>query len=38
MTPLENLEKLPIQKRISDQPISLQKGIQDFLKNLGQNL
>ncbi|SDF26637.1 hypothetical protein [Cellulophaga baltica] len=38
MTPIENLEKLPIQKRISDQPISLQKGIQNFLSNLGKNI
>lgn len=38
MTPLETLEKLPVQKRISDHPISLQKGIQDFLRNLGKEL
>lgn len=38
MTPLENLEKLPIQKRISDQPISLQEGIQNFLNNLGKKI
>jgi len=38
MTPLENLDKLPSQKRICDQPISLQKGISDFLSNLGKNL
>jgi hypothetical protein len=37
MTPLKNLDKLPVQKRISDYPISIQKGIQDFLKNLGEN-
>jgi translation initiation factor 2 beta subunit (eIF-2beta)/eIF-5 len=37
MIPIENFEKLPLQKRMSDHPISLQKGIQDFLKNLGKN-
>jgi hypothetical protein len=37
MTPLKNLDKFPVQKRISDYPISIQKGIQDFLKNLGKN-
>jgi hypothetical protein len=35
MTPIENLEKLPIQKRISSQPISLREGITDYLNNLG---
>lgn len=34
MTPLHNLEKLPVQKRIHEKPISLQKGITDFLNNL----
>lgn len=38
MTPLENLEKLPIQKRINSQPISLQEGITDFLNRLGKNI
>lgn len=38
MTPIENLDKLPEQKRIGDQPISLQKGIKDFLNNLGKDL
>jgi hypothetical protein len=38
MTPIENLEKLPSQKRISNQPITLQKGITDFLSNLGRDL
>lgn len=38
LTPLENLEKLPIQRRISETPISLQKGITDFLNNLGSSL
>jgi hypothetical protein len=38
MVPLKNLDKLPIQKRISDHPISLQKGIEEFLRNLGKNL
>ena len=38
MIPIDQLEKTPIQKRISDQPISLQKGIQDFLRNLGKKL
>jgi hypothetical protein len=38
MIPIENFEKLPSQKRISSQPISLQKGITDFLNNLGKDL
>ena len=38
MIPIENFEKLPSQKRISNQPISLQKGITDFLNNLGKDL
>lgn len=38
MTPIENLDKLPRQKRICDQPITLQKGISDFLNNLGKDL
>lgn len=37
MTPLKNLDKFPIQKKISDHPISLQKGIEEFLKKLGEN-
>ena len=38
MTPIENLEKLPSQKRIREKPISLQKGITDFLNNLGKKI
>jgi len=38
LTPLENMDKLPSQKRISNLPISMQKGVTDFLKNMGQNL
>ena len=38
MIPIENLEKLPQQKRISQHPISIQKGITDFLNNMGKNL
>lgn len=38
MIPLDNLEKTPTQKRISSLPISLQKGVADFLNNLGRNI
>lgn len=38
LTPIENMDKLPTQKRISKHPISLQKGITDFLNNMGKNL
>ncbi|SHG41294.1 hypothetical protein SAMN05444396_11180 [Flavobacterium segetis] len=37
MTPLENLEKTPITKRINSHPISLQEGIADFLNRLGKD-
>ena len=37
MVPLENLENIAQTKRISKQPISLQQGIKDFLKDLGKN-
>ena len=38
LTPIENLNKLPVQNRISNLPISLQKGINDFLNNMGKTL
>lgn len=38
MTPIKNLEKLPIQKRICSHPISLQEGITDFLNCLGKDI
>ena len=37
MIPIENLEKLPVQKRISKLPISIKQGVADFLNNLGKN-
>jgi hypothetical protein len=37
MIPIANLEKSPIQKRISKLPISLQKGVHDFLNNMSKN-
>ncbi|OAB26919.1 hypothetical protein SAMN05444395_11830 [Flavobacterium fryxellicola] len=37
LTPIHNLDRLPIQKRICDKPISLQEGIKAFLHNLGKN-
>ncbi|AUC84918.1 hypothetical protein CW731_06255 [Polaribacter sp. ALD11] len=37
LIPKENMDKLPTQKRISNTPISLQKGITDFLNNMGKN-
>lgn len=38
LTPQEELDKLPTQKRLSNLPISLQKGITDFLNNMGKNI
>ncbi|WP_179317196.1 hypothetical protein [Winogradskyella undariae] len=38
LTPIADVEKLPEQKRISNLPISLRKGITNFLNNLGENL
>lgn len=38
LTPLENMDKLPSQKRVSNLPVSMQKGVTDFLNNLGKNL
>lgn len=38
LTPLENMDKLPTQKRISNLPVSMQKEVTDFLNNLGKNL
>ncbi|CAM1361348.1 conserved protein of unknown function [Tenacibaculum soleae] len=38
LIPTTEFEKLPVQKPISNLPISLQKGITDFLNNLGSNL
>ena len=37
LIPKENMDKLPTQKRISNAPISLQKGITDFLNNMEKN-
>lgn len=38
MIPIDNLNKTPTQNRISKLPISLKKGITDFLNNIGKNL
>ena len=38
LTPLEDLNKLPTQKRISDLPVPIQKVITDFLNNMGKNV
>ncbi len=38
LAPLENLEKLPQQKLLSRAPLDLQKGITEFINNLGRNL
>lgn len=38
LTPLENFEKLPEQKKISKMPISMQKGITDFLNKMGEEI
>ena len=38
ITPIDNLDKRPSQKRISKIPISMQKGVTDFLNNIGKNL
>jgi len=38
LTPIEDIDKLPIQKRISNHPISLQEGITDLLNNLGKDI
>jgi hypothetical protein len=37
MIPIENLDRLPLQKRISGKPIGLQRDIVDFLKESGKN-
>lgn len=37
MIPIDQLEKTPIQKRISNTPISLKKGITDFLNNIADD-
>ena len=37
MIPIDQLEKTPIQKRISNTPISLKKGITDFLNNIAED-
>lgn len=37
MIPLENIKKLPNQKRIAKIPISLRKGIEDFLSSIGRD-
>lgn len=38
MTPLEKLQKLPIQKRINSQPVLLRQAMIDYLNNLGKDL
>lgn len=38
LIPTNEFEKLPVQKPISNLPISLQKGITDFLNNMGNHL
>ena len=37
MIPIDNLEKTPTQRRVSKLPISIQKGVKDFLNNIGKN-
>jgi len=37
LTPLENMEKLPTQKRVSKLPISIRKVVTDFLNNRGED-
>jgi hypothetical protein len=37
MMPIDNLEKTPTQKRVSKLPISVKKGVKDFLNNMGKN-
>jgi hypothetical protein len=38
LTPKENMDKLPTQKRISKQPIPIRQSITKFLNNIGENL
>ena len=38
LTPIEIMDKLPVQKRLSSHPIRLQQAITDYLNNLGENL
>mgnify|MGYP006094420071 CR=1 FL=1 len=38
LTPQEDMDKLPEQKRIPSSPIPIQQGITDFLKNMGENI
>jgi hypothetical protein len=37
MIPIANLEKTPTQRRVSKLPISVKKGVKDFLNNMGKN-
>ena len=37
MMPIDNLEKSPTQKRVSKLPISVKKGVTDFLNNIGKD-
>ena len=37
MMPIDNLEKTPTQRRVSKLPISIQKGVKDFLNNMSKN-
>lgn len=38
LTPQEDLDKLPTQKRLSNLPVTLQEGITNFLNNMGKDV
>lgn len=38
MMPIDNLKKMPTQKRISKLPVPIRKGITELLNNIGKNL
>lgn len=38
MVPLENMENLPVQKRLQSLPIPIRKGVEDFLNSIGKGL
>jgi hypothetical protein len=38
MIPIDKLEKMPTQKKISKLPISIKQGVTDFLTNIGKNI
>lgn len=38
LTPLDKMNNLPKQNRINDLPVTLQKGIRDFLNTMGKNI